>query len=212
MCGRYYVDDGTFREMERLVYEINARPLALGEGDKSTDSKAIERITSSTGDIYPSQDAVVLCGKKQSLTIERMHWGFLQKERKNLLINARAETVLERNLFRDSILHRRCMIPARHFYEWDASKNKVSFMRKDDRILYMAGFYQLFGGEDRFVILTTEANASVVSVHERMPLILEENELGDWIFEDSLLDYFLHKRPVQLAKCQEYKQMSLFDL
>lgn len=212
MCGRYYVDDGTFKEIERLVREIDARSLHSGDRVESTDEKTIGQITSIEGDVYPSQEAVVLSGKGRSLMLERMHWGFVQQERKNLLINARTETVLGRSMFRDSVLHRRCVVPARHFYEWDASKNKVSFMRRDDSILYMAGFYRLFQGEGRFVILTTEANTSVASVHERMPLILEEPEVADWIFEDTCLDSFLHKKPIQLAKSQEYKQMSLFDL
>ncbi|MDO4299578.1 MAG: SOS response-associated peptidase family protein [Lachnospiraceae bacterium] len=212
MCGRYYVDDGTFREIERLVREIDARSLHSGGRVESTDEKTIGQITSIEGDVYPSQEAVVLSGKGQNLMIERMRWGFVQQERKNLLINARVETVLERNMFRDSVMHRRCVVPARHFYEWDASKNKVSFMRRDDSILYMAGFYRQFQGEDRFVILTTESNTSVASVHERMPLILEAPEVEDWIFEDTCLDSLLHKKPIQLAKSQEYKQMSLFDL
>ncbi len=80
-------------------------------------------------------------------------------------------------MFRDSVLHRRCIIPAKHFYEWDSDKNKVTFLRKDKSVLYMAGFYNCFQGEDRFIIITTQANTSVQKVHNRMPLILEDKEL-----------------------------------
>ena len=79
-----------------------------------------------------------------------MQWGFPQYQKKGLLINARAETALERKSFRDSVLHRRCVIPARHFYEWDSDKNKVTFFRKDAAVVYMAGFYNRFGDEERF--------------------------------------------------------------
>ena len=121
MCGRYYVDDETVREMEKIIREVDARQIK-------------ERI----GDVYPSQTASVLVGKKPSLAAEEMLWGFPRYGQKGLLINARAETAMERRTFRDSVLHRRCIIPAKYFYEWDMDKNKVRFLRRDEPILYMA--------------------------------------------------------------------------
>lgn len=192
MCGRYYVDDDTAREIEKVV--------------RSIDSKVkIEK----SGDVYPSQSAAVLTGKKSALSAEQMYWGFPQYQKKGLLINARAETVLERKTFRESVLHRRCIIPAKHFYEWDSSKQKVTFMRKDQPVLYMAGFYNCFQEEERFVIITTQANDSVVKVHDRMPLILEEAELEDWIYDEKFLNFALHKTPIQLKRYQEYEQQRL---
>lgn len=193
MCGRYYVDDQMAREIEKIVTEV--------------DEKVRTQLT---GDVCPSQNAAVLAKKGKGMVLEMMKWGFPQYQRKGLLINARAETVLERRMFRDSVLHRRCIIPARHFYEWDRDKNKASFYRKDECVLYMAGFYNFFEDENRFVIITTHANASVEKVHDRMPLILEKDELENWIFDDGFLDFALHKTPVQLKKFQEYEQQSLF--
>lgn len=194
MCGRYYVDDGTAKEIEKVVREVDVM-LKKERG----------------GDVYPSQSAAVLTGKAPGLRAEAMSWGFPQYYKKGLLINARAETVLERKTFRDSVLHRRCIIPAKHFYEWDSGKNKVTFLRKDEPVLYMAGFYNQFQDEERFIIITTQANASVKQVHNRMPLILEKNELEDWIYDDKFLDFALQKVPVQLQKQQEYEQQSLFQ-
>lgn len=193
MCGRYYVDDETAREIEKVVREVDAKLQK-------------ERM----GDVYPSQTAAVLTGKIPGLRAEEMDWGFPQYQKKGLLINARAETVLERKMFRDSVLHRRCIIPAKHFYEWDSEKNKVTFFRKEEPILYMAGFYKRFQDEERFIIITTQANTSVRQVHDRMPLILEKSELEDWVFDDRFLEFALHKIPVQLNKQQEYEQQSLF--
>lgn len=193
MCGRYYVDDETAREIEKVVREVD---------EKLRKEKM--------GDIYPSQAAAVLTGKLSGLKAEEMNWGFPQYQKKGLLINARAESVLDRKMFRDSVLYRRCIIPARHFYEWDSEKNKVTFSRKDEPILYMAGFYNRFQNEDRFIIITTQANASVRQTHDRMPLVLEKSELGDWVFDDKFLEFALHKVPVQLNKQQEYEQQSLF--
>lgn len=193
MCGRYYVDDETVREIEKVVREVDAKLRK-------------ERM----GDIYPSQTAAVLTGKTPGLKAEEMNWGFPQYQKKGLLINARAETVLERKTFRESVLHRRCIIPAKHFYEWDSEKNKVTFLREDEPVLYMAGFYNRFQEEERFIIITTQANESVKKIHDRMPLILERQELEDWIYDDSFLEFALHKVPVQLIKHQEYEQQSLF--
>ena len=114
-------------------------------------------------------------------------------------------------MFRESVLHRRCIIPAKHFYEWDPDKNKVTFFRQDKPVVYLAGFYNRFQDEERFIILTTQANASVSSVHDRMPLILEENELKDWVYDDKFMEFALHKTPPGLEREQEYEQQSLFS-
>ncbi|MDO5345763.1 MAG: SOS response-associated peptidase [Lachnospiraceae bacterium] len=194
MCGRYYVDDGTAREIEKVVRKVEAGLLF---------QKA--------GDVYPSQAAPVLTGRSGELTVELMNWGFPRYQSKGLLINARAETVLERKTFRESVLHRRCIIPAGHFYEWDAQKEKVQFQREDDPVLYMAGFYNRFQDMDRFMIITTQANASVAPVHERMPLVLEQSELEAWVYDDAFLSFALTKEPAQLRPYREFEQQSLFS-
>ena len=193
MCGRYFVDDVVFSEIEKIV------PAICADIQKQQ-----------AGDIYPSRKALVLTGTGQGLSAEEMLWGFPGYYQKGLLINARAETVLERKTFRDSVLHRRCIIPAGHFYEWDSGKNKATFLSKDGTVLYMAGCYRRFENEDRFVIITTQANDSVSRVHDRMPLILEKDELEAWLYDDHFLNFALNKTPVELEKRQEYEQLSLF--
>lgn len=60
----------------------------------------------------------------------------------------------------------------------------------DSRVLYMAGIYNEFKDENRFVILTTGANHSIADVHNRMPVILTERNVEDWITsEDFALAY-----------------------
>ena len=208
MCGRFYVDEGTAREIEQIIRGVDLR---------------IQKMR--TGDIYPSQSAGILtCHSRQknplsagsaaenspALEMNEMHWGFPQYQKKGLLINARAETALERKTFRESVLHRRCVIPARHFYEWDSDKNKVILFREDRPVLFMAGFYNRFQDEERFIILTTQANASVNPVHNRMPVVLENGELEDWVYDDKFTEYALHKTPPALWREQEYEQQSFF--
>lgn len=193
MCGRYYIDEDTIRVMGKL------------HGKKGEKWKG-----GTVGEICPSQLAVVLTGRTLDFCLEEMTWGFPQYQRKGLLINARAETVLERRTFRDSVLHRRCVILARHFYEWDPARNKVTFFRENEPVIYMAGFYDRFQDGDRFVILTTRANASVSSVHDRMPLLLEEKDLRDWLYDDSFLQTALRRISPALSAYREYEQQSLF--
>ena len=193
MCGRYYVDDETAREIEKLVRDLDRR-------------LKMER----TGDVFPSQNAMILKGEGNHLAAEQMRWGFPGFEKGKLLINARAETALERPTFRESVQDRRCIIPARGFYEWNKSKEKFIFERKETPVLFMAGCYNWYEGQERFVILTTDANSSVAPVHNRMPLILEPEELKDWVLDDQATESLLHKTPVLLEQRAEYEQMRLF--
>ena len=84
MCGRYYVDDETAREIEKIVREL----------DKKLQ---IDR----AGDIRPSDAALVLSQREHHLTAKQMNWGFPGFQGKGLLINARAEGVLEKKTFRE---------------------------------------------------------------------------------------------------------------
>lgn len=191
MCGRYYADDDTIREIARLVGEID-----------KTGTEA--------GDIPPSRQAAVITGLGHPLAAARMAWGFPKFDGKGLVINARAESALEKRSFRESVLHRRCVIPARGFYEWNKEKEKFTFERPDRDVLFMAGCFCPFDGQDRFVILTTAANPSVSPVHSRMPLILERDELTAWVRDDTAAARLLEKAPVMLTRKTEYEQLRLF--
>lgn len=192
MCSRYYIDG-------EMVFEIK----------NAVSGGGIDLKWEVARDIRPSEKALVLAGGPLGFVFKEMRWGFLQYQRKGLLINARVETVLEKKTFRESVLRRRCVVPAKHFYEWDSFKNKVTFFRERP-VLYMAGFFNRFQEEDRFVILTTQANDSVNGIHDRMPLILEEDELERWVYDDKFAQTVLKKIPARLQCRQEYEQMSLF--
>ncbi len=119
MCGRYYVDDDTAKEINRLVRRIS-------------DEMKIK----TARDIHPSESAPVLLGQNNQLVARMMSWGYPQTQNKGLIINARAETVTDKKMF-GSIYSRRCIIPAKHYYEWDADKNKAVFSLTDNRILFL---------------------------------------------------------------------------
>ncbi|MCD8380328.1 MAG: SOS response-associated peptidase [Lachnospiraceae bacterium] len=195
MCSRYYIDDDTLDEVaDRFV-------AGRRSGAKYT-----------AGDVHPSETAPIIFRGKSGVSLNGMKWGFPQQSGKGLFINARAETALQKRTFSESVLYRRCVIPARHFYEWDVSKNKVTFLRESGSVLYMAGFFNLIQDEVRFVILTTQANSSVLPVHDRMPLILETEEVESWICDGGKTQAFLQKTPVLLQRTQKYEQQSLFGM
>ena len=181
----------------------------------------IERLSESVSGFAP-----IIKRSQSGLTLDEMKWGFPQYSGKGLFINARSETVLEKKTFSESVRYRRCVIPARLFYEWpklpdkfsgrserrDFFKSKVRFLRETGSALYMTGFYNLLQDEVRFVILTTQANSSVLPIHDRMPLILEKEEIKDWICNDGKKEQYLKKIPLPLQRKQEYEQQSLFEM
>lgn len=146
-------------------------------------------------DIRPSDNAPVIDGQEAKLRLTTMAWGFPKFDGKGLLINARAETVTEKPTFRDSVLHRRCAIPASQFYEWDRVKNKATFFDAASPVLYFAGFYRVDSSGARFVILTTAANTSVLPVHDRMPLMIGRSQISAWIFDTLRVREILQQRP-----------------
>jgi len=94
-------------------------------------------------------------------------------------------------MFRDSVKHRRAIVPADHFYEWqvhEGAKAPHAIARADGRMLAFAGLWEYWrqpeGGLLRtFTILTTAANDVLRPVHDRMPVVLEEADWPLWLGE-----------------------------
>ena len=208
MCGCFYVDEDTAREINKIIRTTE---------DKIQQAAVESELQLTAKDIYPSGSAPILVAGNLGMSYEWQHWGFQGRQQSGtrksgtLIFNARSETALERPMFKDSVLRRRAVIPAAGFYEWNHQKEKNIFTRKDAKALFMAGFYKLTEKGKCFVILTTQANASMESVHERMPLILEEDEINDWIYQDDKTEKFLHKVPCQLECRAEYRQLGVFE-
>lgn len=195
MCGRFYSDKEIAESILRMA------------GGTSREVNIPK-----TGDIYPSQQALILSGREPDFYAETMSWGFPRFDGKGLLINARAETAPEKKTFKEAVLHHRCIIPTRHFYEWDRDKNKVAFRYEDKSPLFMAGFYRRFEEGERFIIITTQANESMQPVHDRMPLILPENQLRDWIYDqEAALQMLAQPSPLLRSVREEEQQTLLID-
>jgi putative SOS response-associated peptidase YedK len=219
MCGRYYVDDDTAKEIRKLLEHLDAR-LSRSNGSKPDNvkrmqSQAMERLSFEeesfkVGEIRPTNEVPMLYSNQDAIDVKVSKWGFLNPAGKGVIINARAETAFEKKTFRESLLSRRCIIPARGFYEWDSDKNKIYFTMQENKFMYMAGLYRNYGEEDRFVILTTGANQSVSDIHDRMPLILEQEQIPSWVLDNQVTNDILHQEPPMLNRTAEYMQAT-FD-
>ncbi len=191
MCARYIISGNTLLDIKRKT---------------RTREKGIN--WKRTGDVRPSQKSILMTGDRYDLAAREMIWGFPPAAGSGLMINARSETALQKPSFAQSVARRRCVVAAESFYEWDRAGNQFTFTVPDRPVLYMAGFYNLFGGEDRFILLTTAANESMEPVHDRMPLLLAEEDLEDWVFEDGATESFLAARPGPLRRVCEFEQLA----
>lgn len=189
MCGRYYIDEEMASELDKLVLDLD------------------RKIKGMVGDVKPTMNAPVIYNQDNHKKMGIFQWGF--SNNKGLIINAKAETAADKAIFREPLLHRRCIIPARGFYEWDSDKNKFEFTNKQKSIMYMAGIFRYEKENSKFVILTTEANLSMKSVHDRMPVILGQNMLNPWLFDNSSTGDILRAVPQELNKYSEMEQMRL---
>ncbi len=190
MCGRYYIDEETAMELEKIVKDIDRK---LNPHDYK-------------GDIVPSVTVPVLTSHNQEMSLELLSWGFKRFDEKGLLINARAETIMEKKTFKECLRQRRCAVVAAGFYEWDKSRNKFNFTHKANKLMLMAGLYD---EEKRFVIITTKANDSMSPVHDRMPLVLNQTDVSLWLNDAKETGNVLTKTPPLLERYTELEQMRL---
>lgn len=205
MCGRFYVDDETAHEIDKIARQIDARL----KNQVNIDSLG----PIGNRDIHPQDTAIILRGKEDHLALDQYKWGYARtdKNNKSCVINARSETVNQTSLFRDSFQSRRCIIPARGFYEWDKDKNQYGFVSSSGELMLLAGIYNIYENVPCYVIITTAPNESMKRIHDRMPLILDKNEVYDWIFcYDKSLE-LLDKSQDQLMShpISEYEQQTL---
>ena len=112
MCGRYQFSADEYKEIRQIVRDAQRR------------SEENELTFPMAGDICPSQVAPVLVSRGEKILGEFQQWGLPGFRGRQQIINARAETVTEKPMFRRSIAFQRCVIPAIGFYEWDAAKHK----------------------------------------------------------------------------------------
>lgn len=148
--------------------------------------------------VCPTTSVPVIFTPDGTRRLSAMRWGLIPKWYRKpnggpLLINARAETVMEKPAFRDAALMRRGLVIASGFYEWtkdaEGGRDPYYITRVDDAPLAFAAIWQDWsasetGEEMRTVaVLTTAANDAMSAVHHRMPVIIEQSDWGLWLGE-----------------------------
>lgn len=139
--------------------------------------------------IAPTQSTIVAIRQADGLHFRMMRWGFAGPNNASL-INARAETAASKASFGAAFAQRRCLVPADSFYEWqplsDRRKQPWRIGLRGGTPFAMAGLWEAAEGKDgepflRFTILTTQANAYLAPLHERMPVILAPEAYTRWL-------------------------------
>lgn len=145
--------------------------------------------------IAPTQPvAIVRVGLAHTREFALVRWGLMpgwakDPSRLSLLINARAETAAEKPSFRGAMRHRRCLVPATGFYEWTGrpgAKQPHHIRPRDGSLMAFAGLWENWLGADgseidTMAILTVAANATVATIHDRMPAILSPDQFAPWL-------------------------------
>ncbi len=185
MCGRF------------AFYSPSEAAAALFGVEGSVDVKPRYNIA-------PTQDIVAIRnaeGGDRELVLLR--WGLVPFWAKdpsigNRMINARAETVAEKPSFRAAYRHRRCIVLADGFYEWQRDGNvKTPYFISlaSGEPFALAALWENWTDKETgealqtTTIVTTEANDFMKPLHHRMPVVLEANGAGDWLAgSNELLD------------------------
>ena len=173
MCGRYFIDISDeellelIAEAERTQTGRYEAPLFLG------------------GEIFPSAIVPVVTNEGARF----MKWGFpnLAPNRPSL-INAKSETAHTLRTFSDAMKQRRCLVPATAYYEWQdvgkKKKDKYEFALSEQGVCYMAG---IFAPSNDFTILTRQATAEFMPIHDRMPVIIPRLYIREWLVDSPLV-------------------------
>lgn len=135
------------------------------------------------------------------------------------MINAKAETIMEKPSFKNSFKRKRCLILCNGFYEWKKEKQgKIPFriFLKDKKLFAFAGIWDEWkDAEDRpvrtFSILTCKPNKLMESIHNRMPVILEEDDEQSWLNEKDPDKVFELLKPFPSEKMEVYKISTLVN-
>ncbi|WP_096599020.1 SOS response-associated peptidase family protein [Calothrix sp. NIES-2100] len=177
MCGRF---------------TLNQTAAALAQ---AFDLEAVPELAAQYN-IAPTQMVATVVHKPESdkCQFQQLRWGLIPSWAKDpgigaKLINARAETVAEKPSFRSAFKHRRCLVLADGFYEWEKQQHKKQpfyFRVQNGQPFAFAGLWEKWqspSGEEitSCTILTTTANEVLQPIHDRMPVILAANDYNLWL-------------------------------
>lgn len=198
MCTRFYIEKDA--------------PVLIEFMNKAAGSELARRITVSkcrpmkiSGEIKPTDIVTVIApDKKGNRAVYPMSWGFTLPNSNKPVVNARTETASSKPMFKDSWASRRCIIPASWYYEWKHLKSSDGRVKTGDKymiqpegseVTWLCGLYRIEEGFPVFTVLTREPSDELSEIHDRMPLILPEDKIDEWIYPgtkaEAMLKYAL---------------------
>ena len=185
MCTRFYIRRDE-REIKEIIERIQGSLLFRRFIEAGKEVVVC-------GEIRPTNVVPVIATNRDGKqTAFPMQWGF-QLNGRSPLVNARSESAATKPTFREAWAKHRCIIPASWYFEWehlidDAGKKKTGakymIRPKEPGMTWLCGLYRLEDGLPAFTVLTREPSTELGRIHERMPLILPKERIGDWIDPD----------------------------
>ena len=161
---------------------------------------------SESTDINPGRKTYGIINHKNSICLSLMTFGYLGFDEK-LICNARSETVMLKDMFKNDFQTNKIIIPCTSFFEEDRKGIEHEFIEDNNSLLYLAGFYN---HDNRFVLLTEEPNEEVKRYHPRMPLLIKKENIEKYLSPHSnLLETLIQERP-SIHQRGEWVQLSLF--
>lgn len=145
--------------------------------------------------VAPTREVPVIISRQGQNELRIMRWGLIPywaKDSKigSRLINARIETIGDKPSFKSSFRHRRCIIPANGYFEWQKNteaKLPYRIVMDGEDLFGFAGLWDRWqndeGGQElfSFTIITTEADKGINAIHNRMPFILKKEQEQLWL-------------------------------
>ncbi len=221
MCGRYAASKDTAELVEQLDIELDATgeparsllvnpqspPAGTPDWNMAPTKQAPVVLTRPPRGASGQVGADETSGPVRQLRL--LTWGLVPSWAKDArtgirMINARAESVLDKPGFRRAAVSRRCLVPAQGWYEWQVSpvatdakgkpRKQPFFMhRVDGDVVTFAGLYEFWRDPQvpsdtdpdawltTFTIITTRAEPGLDRIHDRQPLVLDRDDWEEWL-------------------------------
>lgn len=189
MCGRFIMIPKEI--LDEIIQEVEVERVP----NPMPDWPAVRQ------SVYPGAQAPIIAPGANGLTSSVKQWGYEVNWKKGVVFNTRVDSAMKPegfSMWRESIEQRRCVIPTLGFFEphktetfinptsGKPNKQQYLFTLASSPITFIAGIYE----GDRFSVITTEPTETVKPIHDRMPVVLKQEELPLWFSDDypSLFD------------------------
>ena len=184
MCTRFYIEKEN-AELQDIMEAGKRSVLTM----KFLRKMAKPILTS--GEIRPTDIVPVIApNQKGGRSVFPMKLGFTLPKSSTPVVNARIETTLEKPMFKEHWHKHRCIVPASWYYEWEhfttssgktKSGKKYLIQPSSSSVTYLCGLYRFEDNLPVFTVLTREPSEELKEIHDRMPLILPDDAINEWI-------------------------------